>query len=180
MSVWQIIVAIIIAIAAAATGAFFLLGPERIWALFGPSDLGPVMFESLRRRTTPNDALACPSDLCPAKVDIVPPVFPVEAAALREAFSRAILTERLLTLVDIDDRMSTERFVQRSEKMRFPDTIVVRFLDRPGGQSTIAIYSRSQLGKGDLGVNLARIERWLGKLSREVVAVARDKKPGAQ
>jgi hypothetical protein len=31
-----------------------------------------------------------------------------------------------------------------------------------------------------MGVNLARIERWLGKLSREVVAVAQDKKRAAQ
>jgi uncharacterized protein (DUF1499 family) len=28
----------------------------------------------------------------------------------------------------------------------------------------LAIYSRSQLGHSDLGVNLARLERWLGKL----------------
>ena len=52
--------------------------------------------------------------------------------------------------------------------MRFPDTIVVRFLDRPDGRSTLAIYSRSQLGTNDLGVNLARIERWLDKLAGEV------------
>jgi uncharacterized protein (DUF1499 family) len=35
-------------------------------------------------------------------------------------------------------------------------------------RSTLAIYSRSQLGRSDLGVNLARIERWLDKLTREV------------
>ena len=35
----------------------------------------------------------------------------------------------------------------------------------PGqGRSTIALYSRSQLGKSDLGVNRARIERWLEQL----------------
>lgn len=173
MSVLQVVLSVILIIVAAVTGAFLLVGPERVWTLFGPADLGPIMFESLRRRTTPNDALACPPDLCPDKIDIQPPVFPVSPKVLREAFSRAILPERRLTLVDIDDRMSTERFVQRSEKMRFPDTISVRFLERPGGQSTIAIYSRSQLGKSDLGVNRARIERWLEALSREVAAVKR-------
>ena len=171
MSAWLVVTTVIALIAAAVSGAFLLLGPERIWSWFGPADLGPVMFESLRRRAAPNDALACPPDLCPANIDIIPPEFAVTPSALREAFARAILPERRLTLVDIDDRMSTDRYVQRTERMRFPDTIVVRFLERPGGRSTIAIYSRSQLGRADLGVNRARIERWLERLELEVDAV---------
>ncbi len=53
-------------------------GIERVWqALFGPPDLGPVDFTRLVRRSTPNDALACPAGLCPAaKADIETPVFP--------------------------------------------------------------------------------------------------------
>jgi len=35
----------------------------------------------------------------------------------------------------------------------------------PDGGSTVLIYSRSQLGRGDLGVNRARIERWIGLIS---------------
>ena len=171
MSAWVIIICVIAAVAAAISGAFLIFGPERIWSLFGPADQGPIMFESLRRSTAPQDALACPPDMCPAKIDITPPEYPLAPAALREAFSRAILSERRLTLVDIDDRMSTDRYVQRSERMRFPDTIVVRFLERPAGRSTIAIYSRSQLGRGDMGVNRARIERWLKKLDQEARAL---------
>ncbi|MDF2974968.1 MAG: hypothetical protein K0R61_5418, partial [Microvirga sp.] len=35
-------------------------GLERTWqGLFGSPDLGPVEFATLRRRTTPNDALIC-------------------------------------------------------------------------------------------------------------------------
>lgn len=173
MSAWYVVISVFAAIAAAIGGAFLLFGPERIWALFGPADLGPIMFESLQRRATPNDALACPPDICPAQIDIMPPEFAVAPSELREAFARAILQERRLTLVDIDDRMSTDRYIQRSEKMRFPDTIVVRFLERPGGRSTIAIYSRSQLGKADLGVNRARIERWLERLDQELNAFRR-------
>jgi uncharacterized protein (DUF1499 family) len=59
--------------------------------------------------------------------------------------------------------------------MRFPDTIVVRYLRLGENRSTLAIYSRSQLGRYDLGVNLARIERWLDKLRQEV----RVRKPAA-
>jgi uncharacterized protein (DUF1499 family) len=54
--------------------------------------------------------------------------------------------------------------------MGYPDTIVVRFIDLPDGRSTIALYSRSQLGKGDLGVNLARIQRWLAALEAQTPA----------
>ena len=56
-------------------GLFEAIGPERIWALIGPADLGPVALETLQRRTTPNDALACPASLCQAKADIVSPIF---------------------------------------------------------------------------------------------------------
>jgi uncharacterized protein (DUF1499 family) len=59
----------------------------------------------------------------------------------------------------------TERYVRRTSWLGFPDTIAVRFLDRPEGASTLALYSRSKFGEGDLGVNRARIERWLAKLS---------------
>ena len=146
-------------------GIFQLIGPERVWTLFGPADLGPVSFETLQRRATPNDALACPPDLCQAKADVTSPVFAVPARDLRLAFARSIAGEPRLVRVASDDASLTERYVQRSRLMRYPDTIVVRFIDLPPGRSTIALYSRSQLGKGDLGVNLARIRRWLAALA---------------
>ncbi len=149
---------------AALITAFFLAGPERIWSLIGPADLGPVEFETLVRRTTPNDALACPPGICQAQSEVTPPVYAVIAADLRAAFAKAISAEPRLTAVASDDATLTGRYIQRSALMRYPDTIVVRFFDLPESRSTIALYSRSQLGHGDMGVNRARIERWLAKL----------------
>ena len=174
MSLWLWVIGVIVLGFAIAGAAFWLYGPERVWELFGPADLGPVSFETLERRETRTDALACPTGLCQADNDVLPPVYPVDAATLRKALLQALKTERRLTRVAIDDNLPADRFVQRSEKLRFPDTIVVRYLALPGGTSTIAIYSRSQLGRGDLGVNLARIERWLNKLSREVSRMRRN------
>jgi uncharacterized protein (DUF1499 family) len=77
---------------------------------------------------------------------------------------KVIASEPRISAVDIADDSLTDRYVQRSALFGFPDTIVVRYLDYPGGKSTLAIYSRSQLGHGDMGVNKARIERWLVKL----------------
>lgn len=157
-----------IALAAVMAAMVFGGGLERVWSLFGPPDLGPVAFETLQRRNVPNDALACPRDLCPARSDIVPPDFEVGAEALQAAMARVVATEDDVT--EVASAPLADRFVQRTRWMRFPDTIVVRYIPRGAGGSTVALYSRSQLGRGDLGVNKARIARWLEKLSHEVPA----------
>jgi uncharacterized protein (DUF1499 family) len=167
---WLAVAAGLLLLAAVGVAGFLVAGPARIWSLFGPADLGPVTFETLQRRSTPNDALACPLDVCGARVDIVPPVYTVSAADLALAFDRAIASEPRLTLVATSDRGTSRRYIQRSRLLGFPDTVVVRFIALAGGRSTLALYSRSQLGKGDLGVNRARIERWLAEIGREAQA----------
>lgn len=94
----------------------------------------------------------------------MPPLFGVDVAALRVAMAKLIASEQRIALIETNDTALTERYIQRSAPMQFPDTIVVRYIEQPEGRSTLAIYSRSQLGHSDLGVNLARLERWLGKL----------------
>lgn len=165
MSMWKSLAIGTLLILAAITAAFFLAGPERVWGLFGPPDLGPVEFETLTRRTTPNDSLACPPGVCKAASDVTPPEYGVGAAELRLAFGKMIAAEPRIANVATDTVALTDRYIQRSALMRYPDTIVVRFFDRPEGRSTLALYSRSQLGRGDMGVNRARLERWLKQLS---------------
>ena len=63
---------------AISASVILMVGPEWIWSFFGPPDLGPVAFETLERRTTPNDALACPPHFCKATSDLVPPLFAVD------------------------------------------------------------------------------------------------------
>jgi uncharacterized protein (DUF1499 family) len=138
---------------------------ERVWSFFGPPDLGTVAFETLERRTVPNDALACPAALCRAKSDLAPPVYAVDAPQLKAAMARAVASEPDVT--QVEDGSLSERYVQRTRWLRFPDTVVIRYLPEGKGRSTLAIYSRSQMGKGDMGVNKARVERWLAKLSKE-------------
>ena len=162
------IVLTIFAVAVGATilliGLLLMIGPESVWSKFGPADLGPMAFETLERRLTPNDALACPAQMCGARSDLVPPLFGVSAEELRAAMARVIASEPRVVLVDSNDTELTDRYVQRSAVFKFPDTIVVRYVEEPGGRGTLAMYSRSQLGRSDLGVNKARLERWLVKL----------------
>lgn len=146
------------------------VGPGALWSLFGPADLGPVDFATLVRRTSPNDALAAAPDLTPARADLVPPEYAARAPALRAALGAALQTEPRVERVAMDDDALVDRYVQRTTLLRFPDTVVVQFFERPGGRSTVAMYSRSLVGHSDLGANRARVERWLGKLAALVPA----------
>jgi Protein of unknown function (DUF1499) len=95
----------------------------------------------------------------------------VGANGLRTAMAKVIASEPKITLMDAEETALTEPYVQRSGLLAFPDTIVVRYIERPEGRSTLAIYSRSQLGQSDLGVNIARLKRWLGELERIVPVI---------
>ncbi|MEO1206482.1 MAG: DUF1499 domain-containing protein [Pseudomonadota bacterium] len=148
--------------------ALLLLGADRFWRVFGDPDLGPVSFEQLERRASPNDALACPPDLCKAPTDITTASYPAPAADLRTAFAKVIASEPRITAVETNNNTLTDRYIQRTQWLGFPDTVVVKFLDQPDGQSSLAIYSRSQIGHSDMGANKARITRWLTKLSAQI------------
>ena len=134
-------------------------------ALFGRPDLGDVDFATLERRSSPNDALACPPGVCPkARADIEPPVFPVAGEQLRRIVLEVAQSEPNTQLVYSSRWGEQDRYVARTTLMRFPDTISVMIVGEGEGRSTLAIYSRSQIGYGDLGVNQARVGRWLRKI----------------
>lgn len=145
--------------------AFMTLGEARFWSLVGDPDLGTVKIETVQRRTSPNDALACPKEICVSRVDLTPATYAMPAAALRAAFAKVVASEPKVTLVEKNNAEMTDRYIQRSAVLGFPDTIVVKFLDLSDGQSTLALYSRSRFGESDFGANKARIERWLEKLA---------------
>lgn len=150
---------------AAATAAFYAYGPDRVWGRSGPADLGDVDFATFTRRDTPNDALACGEGLCAAKADVPAPVFTLAAEELYARIQPALAQEPRLELVAKEPGRGVFRYVQRSLVFRFPDTINVQVVALPDGRSTVLLYSRSQIGRGDLGVNRARIERWIGLIA---------------
>jgi uncharacterized protein (DUF1499 family) len=139
-------------------------GLERTWqGLFGSPDLGSVDFATLVRRNNPNDALICPRDVCgQARPDAEPPVFPVPGVRLRSLVSEAALAEPGTSLLDRGPQQ--DRYLVRTRLMRFPDTVVVQVFDRGREASTLALYSRSQIGRSDFGVNRRRIERWVARI----------------
>ena len=156
-----------------AIAGFLTLGPERLWAEFGPPDLGAVRFATLQRSATPNDALACLPEFCAAKADLPAPVIARPVNEVFLAVQEAVEREPRLEQVEAHAAQGTLRYVQRSKVMGFPDTINVRVVPTVNGGSAVLIYSRSQIGKGDMGVNLARVKRW----SELIVAAAQKGAP---
>jgi uncharacterized protein (DUF1499 family) len=129
-------------------------------------DIGPVHWSTLTRHETPNDALVCPASHCPnAKPDAEPKTYSVAPAELLAKLKRIALSEPDTTeLYCATDCDRTARILQHTRLMRYPDTIDIEVLPLADNHSTLAIYSRSLIGRGDLGVNRARIERWLAAL----------------
>jgi uncharacterized protein (DUF1499 family) len=143
-----------------AIAGFLTLGPERLWAEFGPPDLGAVDFATLQRSATPNDALACLPEFCAAQADLPAPVIARPVDEVFRAAQEAVAHEPRLEQVDANAAQGTLRYIQRSKIMGFPDTINLKVVPLADGRSAVLISSRSQIGKGDMGVNLARVTRW--------------------
>lgn len=165
MTLVHVAVALLLGLAA----LFVFYGRENTWALaFGKADLGRAGFETLVRRTASNDALLCPPGFCPKAVaDAAPPVFDMPVDELRRRLRERLVSEPLLVrTADYPDAYE-ERYVARTRLLRFPDTVDVRYIEVTRTQSTLALYSRSQIGRHDWGVNRARLDRWIALLQRE-------------
>lgn len=124
-----------------------------------------TVFESLTLKSSPNQYLVAPDGLCQnATPHQIARTYEREPAALKTALLDIIQAEPRTTLLGSDDATLQYEAVQRSLLFRFPDYISIRILPVSAGHSTLAIYSRSKLGYGDLGVNKKRVTRWLKKL----------------
>ncbi|MEP0940305.1 MAG: DUF1499 domain-containing protein [Rhizobiaceae bacterium] len=152
-------------------GVVFLIittyGWEKVWAsIHGPSDLGAVEFEGLAKTSKPNQALICPEDLCAdGAQDRTSPQYSTDVGGLRTALLKSLEQETSLERVDDGTDPMRLRYIQRTRLLRFPDTIRIQFYPMEGGGgSTLALYSQSQIGTSDLGINLARANRWLARL----------------
>ena len=145
-------------------------GIDDAYALvFGPPDLGGVDFENLTRRSAPNDALACHPDVCGATpVDFETPVYPVAGARLREIVREVALAQPRTQLVYASRWGEEDRYVVRSRLMRYPDTVVVAIYGAGPGQAMLALYSRSQIGYSDMGVNRERLATWLDAIDARI------------
>jgi uncharacterized protein (DUF1499 family) len=87
---------------------------------------------------------------------------PARALALAEETARSLGWE----VVAADPAAGTLLAQQTSQVFRFVDDVVVRVRPAEGGGSLVDVRSKSRDGRGDMGVNAARIRAFAEKLPR--------------
>jgi hypothetical protein len=134
--------------------------------LFGDPDLGRVDIQSMQRPKSSNNALAAPPGFWEnGTPDIETKPLTIPAAA---AFERIEQTFRVLgqDIKQVEAATSPQgemrRYVVRTRWIRFPDTLTVLIIN--GDPAGIALYSQTQIGRYDWGVNRKRIEHILEAL----------------
>jgi hypothetical protein len=139
--------------------AAIVYGRERIWErMTGPADLGRYDFTQGRRSGSANDALACTKGACTApEITIATPDGPPAEIVARLAERLAAIEAHVRRVDDRSDPLYA-RFVIYTPLMRFPDTLDIEVAERSDGAPAIRAYSRSKLGRSDLGTNRKRLE----------------------
>ncbi|NIA70806.1 DUF1499 domain-containing protein [Pelagibius litoralis] len=91
------------------------------------------------------------------------PVFQASPDAVVIALQEVIDETPRATVIDGSPGARHMTILVRSKLVGFPDFVTVKVLAADSG-TAIAIFSRSQYGKSDLGVNKARVENWVKAL----------------
>lgn len=113
---------------------------------------------------TPNFHRIGPRDRVAAPVDGEAPVYRVPAAELALALDTHALRQRDTVRIAGTPAGLWMTYVQRTERLKFPDYTSVKVIDLGEGRSTLAIFARARFGYGDMGVNKARVQDWLAAL----------------
>ncbi|MGD1922720.1 MAG: DUF1499 domain-containing protein [Paracoccaceae bacterium] len=137
---------------------------------------GPV---SVTAPASPNWALGAPREV---ETVTTPthgvPIYATGPENLLEYLDAIVLNEaRVASIKPAWSPVGPARaYVQRSPTFGFPDVVSVEAIDLGAGdagqRASLVIFSRAVYGYADLGVNRARIERWLSLLSDTVPIVA--------
>lgn len=113
------------------------------------------------RSGKPNDYLVAEGgDAPPLVLDATP-------AQVSAALGALIAAEPSTWVLAGDAGAGFVTYVQRSRLMGYPDMISVTLQAEEGG-TAVRVYSRSRDGHSDLGVNAARVVRWLAALEAEL------------
>ena len=109
------------------------------------------------RTGRPNDYLVGPEG---DRAEVVSDLPPVELLTRLDAVAMAEPGVTRLAGSTVEGRVT---YVQRSRLMGYPDAISVSAVPEGAG-SRLSIYSRSRYGVSDMGVNAARVDRWVAAL----------------
>lgn len=129
-----------------------------LWVRVAPSDPGVWHVDPLaaERPGRANHHLMRPGEAAS-------PVWDMTAAELMAALDAVALAEPRVVRLAGTPEEGFVTYVARSRLWGFPDYVSVRALEVEGG-AALAAFSRARFGESDLGVNAARMARWLAAL----------------
>jgi uncharacterized protein (DUF1499 family) len=159
---------LIIVIGIAVAAAALIWEGATLESMLPVGDVPVVDFANLERGPDQNQYLLCPKSMCRTETDGEAPVFDVPAEQLQVAWDEMLAEQPRLQVLRRDVTNVQIDYVQRTRLLRFPDLVTVRFVPIDDTHSTLAIYSRSVYGTGDMGVNRIRVEEWLARLKARV------------
>jgi uncharacterized protein (DUF1499 family) len=124
----------------------------------------PLDFARFRKIARPNQCLVLPLGFAALeRPDLVAGVFKASVTDVRRAWLQCLQGQpRTGKIREAGGQIEA---IQRSALMGFPDYITAQPVDLGDGTSSICIFSRSQVGHSDLGVNAKRCRTLLALLS---------------
>ena len=125
-----------------------------------------IDFKALTLPRTPNYALAAPVGYTPAP-EFITPRYLVPAARLFTALARVAASQPRTFALESHAKAGQAAWVARSRVANFPDIIEASVAPAASGGRTLILYSHSVYGRGDFGVNKARIKVWLMAIGRQ-------------
>jgi uncharacterized protein (DUF1499 family) len=114
------------------------------------------------RTDRPNEFLLLPPGM--AGADMESPVFSADMRETMRRLDQIARRERGVTRLAGDVETAFVTYVARSRWMRWPDYVSVKVVPAGEGQVALAIWSRARFGYSDMGVNEARVRRWVAAL----------------
>lgn len=114
---------------------------------------------------TPNSFRIAPAGTEVTRVDQEAEIYAASASVISEALDTFILTQPRTVRVAGYPQDNFLTYAQRTKSLKFPDYVSIKVIEIGENRSTIAVYSRSRYGYGDMGVNKARVLRWVETLS---------------
>ena len=128
-----------------------------------------IDFKNFDAPSRSNAALACPAGWCGGSESIQTAIYDISKESLFLAAEGVVRALPRVTLLHTDESRLQIVAVQRSKLIGFPDTIWVQIVDVKDKVSSI-IFSRSNYGLWDAGVNIKRVRGLLASLNPELMA----------
>ncbi|WOI52554.1 DUF1499 domain-containing protein [Parvularcula sp. LCG005] len=125
-----------------------------------------IDFASLERPKAPNHYLVAPEGLCQSTTpDEDAPEFRDDPDAMFMNIVQMVRSKDNVQDIEVDESARRLSFVSVTSFFKFKDDVDIAVLPGAAG-STVAIYSRSRVGKGDFGKNKKRVHGLIADLRK--------------